>query len=173
MKYYIADTHFGHENIIRLSNRPFQTVEEMDNVMIAKWNEKITENDDVYILGDFSYKGKDPIFYLSQLKGRKYLIIGNHDTKLLKNPDHRQYFEEINSILMVDDGGTQICCCHYPMVEWNGYYRNVLHFYGHVHNTFHNATTQYAAQMPRAFNVGADIIGFTPRTLKEILEGRY
>lgn len=71
----------------------------------------------------------------------------------------------------VNDNGTQIVCCHYPMVEWNGYYRNVLHFYGHVHNTFHNETTQYASKMKNAYNVGVDIIGFTPRTLEEIING--
>ncbi len=47
MNYYIADTHFGHNNILRLSNRPFNTVEEMDKVIIDNWNSRVTDNDDV------------------------------------------------------------------------------------------------------------------------------
>lgn len=170
MNYYIADTHFGHDNIRRLSNRPFKTIEEMDRTIIDNWNSRVSDNDDVYILGDFSYKSEDPISYLKQLNGRKYLIIGNHDSKLLKNPACKKYFVDISDIKMVNDNGTQIVCCHYPMVEWNGYYRNVIHFYGHIHNNFDNETNQYISKVKNAYNVGVDIIGFMPRTLKEILE---
>ena len=83
--FYIADTHFGHDNIRKLSNRPFSTVEEMDNALINNWNSVVTDDDDVYILGDFSYKSEDPIDYLKKLNGKKHLIVGNHDNKLLKN----------------------------------------------------------------------------------------
>ena len=171
MNYYLADTHFGHDNIRKLSNRKFKTVEEMDETIINNWNNRVTDNDDVYILGDFSYKSKDPIYYLKKLNGRKHLIVGNHDTELLKNPNHKKYFVEIADIKMINDNGIQIVLCHYPMVEWNGYYRGVLHFFGHVHNTFHNETTQYASKMKNAYNVGVDIIGFIPRTLDEIMRG--
>ena len=156
MNYYIADTHFGHDNIRRLSNRPFKTIEEMDRTIIDNWNSRVSDNDDVS--------------YLKQLNGRKYLIIGNHDSKLLKNPTCKKYFVDISDIKMVNDNGAQIVCCHYPMVEWNGYYRNVIHFYGHIHNNFDNETNQYISKVKNAYNVGVDIIGFMPRTLKEILE---
>ncbi len=63
MNYYIADTHFGHNNILRLSNRPFNTIEEMDRTIIVNWNSRVTDRDDVYILGDFSYKREEPIQY--------------------------------------------------------------------------------------------------------------
>lgn len=95
MNCYIADTHLGHDNIRRMSNRPFDTVEEMDKTIINNWNSRVTDHDDIYILGDFSYKCEDPISYLEQLKGRKHLIIGNHDNKLLKNTNCRNYFVEI------------------------------------------------------------------------------
>lgn len=169
MNFYIADTHFGHDNIRRLANRPFDTVEEMDKTIISNWNSRVTDNDDVYILGDFSFKSKDPIAYLRQLRGCKHLIVGNHDNKLLKDPDCKNYLTEIVDIKMVNDNGTQIVCCHYPMVEWNGYYRNVLHFYGHIHNNFSNETNQYISKIRNAYNVGVDIIGYAPQTLEEIL----
>lgn len=170
MNYYIADTHFGHDNIRMLLERPFKSVEEMDKTIIDNWNNKITDDDDVYILGDFSYKSEDPIQYLKMLNGRKHLIVGNHDNKLLKNPTCKKYFVEIVDIKTVNDNGTQIVLCHYPLVEWSGYYRNALHFFGHVHNTFRNETTKYAMGMKNAYNVGVDVIGFAPCTLEEILE---
>ena len=73
--FYIADTHFGHDNIRKLSNRPFATVEEMDRAIIDNWNSKVKNDDDVYILGDFTYKGESYKHYLKQLNGRKHLII--------------------------------------------------------------------------------------------------
>ena len=138
MYYYIADTHFGHDNIRRLSNRPFDTIEEMDKTIISNWNSRVTDEDDVYILGDFSYKSEDPISYLKQLKGYKHLIVGNHDGRLLKNPACKKYFVEIVDIKIVNDNGTN----------------------------------QYISKVKNAYNVGVDIIGFMPRTLKEILESK-
>ena len=56
MNFYISDTHFGHANIIRLCNRPFQDVERMDNTLINNWNNTVSNKDTVYILGDFASK---------------------------------------------------------------------------------------------------------------------
>lgn len=168
--FYIADTHFGHDNIRRLSKRPFANVEEMDEVMIRNWNSVVTNNDDVYILGDFSFKSKNPAEYLKRLNGKLHLITGNHDKVTVKSC--RKYFVEICDMKEITDGDYRIVLCHYPLVEWNGYYGNTYHFYGHVHNTFHNATTAYAAKMPRAFNVGADILGFIPKKAEEIINGK-
>ncbi len=86
MKYYIADTHFGHENVLAFDNRPFSDVEEMDREMIHIWNRTVGAEDEVYIVGDFAYHNKRPAeWYLARLHGRKYLVIGNHDNKLLNN----------------------------------------------------------------------------------------
>ena len=169
MNYYIADTHFGHDNIRRFSNRPFDSVEEMDKTIIENWNKKVKPDDDVYILGDFAYKGKDYRYYLKQLNGHKHLVIGNHDTKTVNKSKGTNCFVEIENIIEVNDNGKRIVLCHYPLVEWNGYYNGAYHFYGHVHNTFHNNTTCYARDMKNAYNVGVDVIGFAPCTFEEIV----
>ena len=59
MNYFISDLHFGHLNIIRLDNRPFTTLEEMDNKLIENWNNTVTRDDTIYILGDFSWYKAD------------------------------------------------------------------------------------------------------------------
>lgn len=80
MNYYISDTHFGHKNVIRYDNRPFDSIEEMDEAMIQLWNETVNDADAVYILGDFSwYKEDKTALILGKLKGHKILIKGNHD----------------------------------------------------------------------------------------------
>lgn len=96
--------------------------------------------------------------------------MGNHDKTIIKDKKLRKYFVAIKDILMVEDQKTQIVLCHYPMVEWEGYYRNVLHFYGHIHNSHNNPTNKYIESVHNAYNVGVDILGFFPRTLKEIIE---
>ena len=78
--FFTADHHFGHENIIRFSERPFESLEQMNEEMIRKWNEKIEPGDTVYHLGDFSL-GK-PDFtkeILDRLNGNIHLIKGNHE----------------------------------------------------------------------------------------------
>ena len=56
---YTADLHLGHGNIIRLCNRPFYTVDEMNRTIIENWNSCVKPEDDIYIIGDFSYKSKE------------------------------------------------------------------------------------------------------------------
>ena len=84
MTYYTSDLHLGHENILK-QRTMFSTVEEMNTFLIEKWNKKIKKNDEVYIVGDFSYRSKTPVQeYLQMLNGSKHLIIGNHDADWLK-----------------------------------------------------------------------------------------
>lgn len=92
MNYFIADLHLGHKNCLRFDNRPFKTIEEQDNYVIENWNKKITVNDDVYILGDFSwYDDNKTIDIFSNLNGKLHLIKGNHDSKLLKNKNVQKF----------------------------------------------------------------------------------
>ena len=173
MKFYISDTHFGHENIIRHSKRPFANADEMDEKIIANWNSVVGPNDEVYILGDLAYKGsKGPAYYLNRLNGKKYFLIGNHDNEIKNNiRKYASYFEHgiIRDIFEIDDNGTRIVLCHYPMSEWNGMFRGAIHLYGHIHNNTENDTYKRTSNTPNAYNVGADILDFTPRTLNEVI----
>lgn len=172
MKYYIADTHFGHANIIKHSNRPFSSVEEMDDALVENWNSVVSSKDEVYFLGDFCFKSAShkPLYYLERLNGIKYLIVGNHDKELLKDSEAKKHFRFIRDVAVINDLDTRIVLCHYPMVEWNGYFRGVLHFYGHIHNNKENLSYKIMKDIPNAYNVGADILGLTPRTLSDVIK---
>lgn len=170
MNYYIADLHLGHSNIIRLCNRPFKDVDEMDEALIKNWNSVVTNNDDVYIIGDFCYKsGSHPVEYLKKLNGKKHLIIGNHDGRILKDPSCRKCFDSINEMLTINDNGKMVVLCHYPLAEWNGFFRNSIHIYGHIHNNTRNDTYKIVSKIPNAYNAGVDILNFTPQTLDNVI----
>ena len=169
MIYYIADLHFGHENIIRLCSRPFADAEEMDRTLIDNWNSVVTDKDEVYVVGDFCFTTKKKaVDYLVQLKGKKHLIIGNHDKGIMKDPDAVKCFESIGHMKTIRDSGRKIFLCHYPVAEWPGYYHGMIHFYGHIHNA-ENTTKEIMDGIPNAYNVGADLLGFTPRTADYII----
>ena len=84
-EWIISDTHWHHKNIIEYCNRPFSSVEEMDNTMIKKWNSVVGKDDIVWHLGDFAMGTKEQITQIvEQLNGRIYLILGNHDNHTMK-----------------------------------------------------------------------------------------
>ena len=122
MLFFIADPHFGHQNIIRYCQRPFADAAEMDRCLTANWNARVGADDDIYILGDFSLKhAPEALDYYRALNGRKHLIVGNHDLYLKEN---RKVFErELCEIcdykeLHAESGHTYILM-HYPLLFWN------------------------------------------------------
>lgn len=181
MNYFIADLHFGHKNALSFDNRPFKDIEEHDEALIKNWNNKVTIDDDVYILGDISWHNSTrTIEIMRTLNGNKHLIKGNHDGRLLKNAELRKEFLEITDYkeLTLEDG-KGIVLCHYPIPCFKNHYYGWYHLYGHVHNGFEwNMMENVKRQMTELYdtpcemyNVGCMIpyMEYTPRTLKEII----
>lgn len=175
--FYISDTHFGHFNVIRFDNLPFNTTEEMDETIIKNWNDRVSDEDVVYILGDFSwYKEEKTLEILKELKGKKVLIKGNHD-KI--SPKVARQFIKIADYLDINDNGTRVIMSHYPMPFWNGQFRDSVHLYGHVHTSHQwhmfeswmKESRQLQDIPMRAYNVGymMDYMKFGPQTLDNIL----
>ena len=172
MTYFTADNHFGHKSIINLCNRPFSSIEEMDELMIDGWNKRVKDNDDIYIVGDLMFRsGKRPEEYLDKLHGKKHLVSGNHDIywfSNLTNPD--KYFVSVNQIeYLVLEDGKRIILCHYPMLEWNHYHKGAYHIFGHIHNRCNQPWFKYVAENDRMLNAGVDINGFVPVTMTELI----
>ena len=94
MIWFSSDTHYHHNNVIRFCSRPFQSVEEMNEILIHRWNSLVKQEDSVYFLGDFSLAFR-PIETISQrLLGKKFFVAGNHDfihsyNKKSRTPENR------------------------------------------------------------------------------------
>ena len=141
----------------------------MDEMLIRLWNSRVQKEDEVYIVGDFAYRNeKSYEWYLRQLKGRKHLIIGNHDGKMLKDDKAMGYFESVDKMMHVSDCGHEICICHFPLAEWNGFYKGHWHIYGHIHNRT-EGTFQYMKQFEKALNAGACINQYTPASFWDLI----
>ena len=117
MKFYTADLHLFHFNIIRLCNRPYKTAEEMNEDLIAKWNAKVKPEDEVYICGDLVFKATDineVKKLLKSLNGKKYLVQGNHDV-FLKQIRWQDYFIKVDNYMEVADNNRFVILSHYPI----------------------------------------------------------
>ena len=144
MRYYIADCHFWHRTLNeKMDVRGFDDVEEMNDYMIEQWNKKVKKNDEVIVLGDFSWgNAQETQDVLDRLKGKIYLIVGNHDRFIEdKNFDVSQ-FGWVKQYEELKDTRRKVVLSHYPIACYNGQYRRdewgkpktyMLH--GHIHKT--------------------------------------
>jgi len=130
--WFTADQHLGHQNIIRHCNRPFQTIQEMDDTLIANWNSRVARGDLVYHVGDIIFRSANhPIQYLRRLNGKIHLFRGNHDRGMLKQCS--QHFVAIDDLKTIKVDGEKIVLCHYAMRVWDSSHRGALHLFGHSH----------------------------------------
>ena len=132
-----SDLHFGHKNIMKFCPQTrghYKDVDEMREDMIRIWNEQVEHDDLIYILGDVAFlPAADAVKIMRRLNGRKILVEGNHDRKLLNDPVFRGCFEEIHKYLWINYEGTQVIMFHYPIAEWDQMHRGSVHFHGHLH----------------------------------------
>ena len=157
--FFTSDHHFGHGGARGLFKRPFGSIAEMDAAMVARWNEVVGADDQVWYLGDFAVRqpaGRMAAL-LEALSGTKHLIAGNNDgpaTTGLAGWASVQHYAEL------DLDGTWLILCHYPLRSWNRMSRGAFNLHGHSHGRL--------APLPRQVDVGVDCSDFRPITLKEI-----
>lgn len=168
MTYFTSDQHFGHFNIIRLSRRPFLTDEEMDAALLARWNAKVKGDDTVYVLGDLFFRAAAVEPILKELKGRKHLILGNHDGSWMNRVDLSRYFESVQALKEVNVDGRLLTLCHYPMLAYPEARRGYM-IYGHIHNNVGDDYWPLIQRRPRMLNAGVDVNDFAPVTFDELV----
>lgn len=135
--WFISDTHFGHKNILKYTDRAAETVEQMDQLMIKGWNDVVGSDDLVYHLGDFGFCGvtrADDI--LAQLKGRKRLVYGNHDRGFLKKEKFTRHWEWIRPYHSFRHEGTRVNLFHFPIAAWDEQGKGAIHLHGHSHGSY-------------------------------------
>lgn len=166
--FFTADTHFGHANIIKFCARPFSSVEEMDEALIENWNAKVKECDTVFVVGDMFYRCENVAEILRRLRGKKHLILGNHDHSWTNQVNLADYFIGVDRILDIMDGKRGYTLCHYPMMQWPqercGY---MIH--GHIHNDVALDFWPLLRVRERVLNAGVDVNGYAPVSFDELL----
>lgn len=134
-EFFTSDHHFGHRAVIEYAKRPFRTVEEMDDQLIRRWNAKVSCGALVYHLGDFCFGSAARVeSLLGQLKGRIFLIRGNHD-KVIRGElvERFEWVRDYHEERM--PGGRKIVLCHYPLLTWNGAHHGSWMLHGHSHGS--------------------------------------
>lgn len=172
---YIADLHFGHENIIPLDNRPFKNTEEMAAALVRNWQKAVKDDDVVYVVGDMFWKtvpGIERARILESLPGAKVLIRGNHDG------DIGDGWAAVEKTLSIKDGRRTVYLNHYPCIAFPGFYDGDVHLYAHVHASYEANLAEKSKELLeglygtpcRMYNVGCMMpwMAYTPRTLDEI-----
>jgi calcineurin-like phosphoesterase family protein len=161
--WFTSDTHFGHENVIRYSNRPYKDKQEMDEGIIANWNSKVQPDDNVYHIGDvfFCQKAR-AIQILSRLNGKITLVMGNHDKSIRRDNDFQRYFHQVVDYLELTIEGQKMVLSHYPMMTWNGSGRGSWMLHGHCHG---NLKYPFEAKI---HDVGVDPNHYVPISFQDV-----
>lgn len=156
MFWFTSDQHYNHKNVIRFCNRPFSSVEEMDDIMIQNHNSVVKPNDVVINAGDFTLlKNKEKIYkdYINKLNGNQIFLKGSHDYWLPWNKSQQIWEKKFEQCYVV--------VCHYAMRTWARSHYNSFHLYGHSHGKLE--------PIGKSWDIGVDNNGFFPVSLDQII----
>jgi calcineurin-like phosphoesterase family protein len=177
IEFVTADNHFGHENkkkktgIRYYCNRPFASVEEMDQAMIDRWNEVVGPKDSVRHLGDFCLGGReDAQRYFSQLNGRISVVRMNwhHDRHWMRKAPSKGYQSKsghrvsLLPAMYVLERDPPVVFCHYPIARWDRWAHGAWHLHAHSHNNWHPGGL--------ILDVGVDAHAFYPLSMERVRE---
>lgn len=170
--FFSSDIHFGHANIIKYCDRPFSSVDEMDETIIDRHNSVVKPGDAWYFLGDLSFY-KDPgktAKLFDRMNGVKYWVPGNHDDTggvVLKHwaiGGDSYLLEVLPPLVEIKHLSRRpVTLCHFPMLSWNQSHRGAIQLHGHVHSK-----NPFPDPAVRRMDVGVDGHNFYPWEWEEI-----
>lgn len=175
--FFTSDTHFNHKNIMIYCNRPFETVEKMNEVLIANWNSKVPSDGIVFHCGDFALGGSE-VWHkiMPRLNGKIHLILGNHDLKNFRQ-GYADSFASVQEQLTIDIGKKKIILTHFPLLCYHdtwGTEQNCWNIHGHVHICKDKAANsgkdfeRMKLAFPTQYDVGVDLNDYTPVSFSEV-----
>lgn len=171
MIWFTSDTHFGHANVLDFCGRPWKTVDEMNDTLVATINAYVAPNDTLYHLGDFSFKMSvdDARELRKRIRCRNiHWIPGNHD-KDWSQPNVAGTFQVEPSIATLKlEGGRKIVMCHYPIMDWPGLGHGAIHLHGHIHSTPEYNEWNRDMRLLR-YDVGVDANEYAPVSIDRVL----
>ena len=157
--FFTSDTHFSHIAILKYCNRPFASVEEMNEKLIANWNSVVKSGDVVYHMGDFAWGNAEKVAAVfNRLNGHKYLVEGNHDDRTVK----RLSWEWVKESYELRYGDKSYILSHYPHRSWNKSFHGARHLFGHCHGTL--------KPWGWSFDAGVDCWDYTPISIEQVEE---
>ena len=172
--YLTSDTHFGHDREFIWKVRGFNSVKEMNETIVQKWNETVDDEDDIYILGDIILGDASNIEYVKRLRGKIHIVLGNHDTA-----KREEMYRNLPSVVEVAEVGIRLkykkhhfVLTHYPMLTGNLEKESLkqmsLNLFGHTHQA-----SNFYNDMPYMYHVGVDSHDCCPVLLDDVTEEMY
>lgn len=161
--FFTGDTHFNHEKCCSLFRKgKFSSVEEMNEVLISKWNARVKKGDRVYHLGDFALGRIDDAEVIAKrLNGDIFLLRGNHEA-IAEHPKVRDRFIWIKDYFGLRVGDQKIQLFHYPMVTWNCSHYGSWHLHAHCHGNLKDDPNL------KRLDTGVDCTSFEPISYDEV-----
>lgn len=169
--WFTSDLHFWHKNICKYCNRPYNTIEEMNQSIIDNWNSVVKEDDTVYLLGDMGFCGIEKLRSLiSQLKGHIILVQGNHDSdKAVNRLIEEGLIEGVATLCYITITGDEECpdqdltLCHFPMIDWYNKEKGAWMIHGHQHQLPNTPSCSHAH-----WDVGLDKNNMMPISFEQL-----
>jgi len=176
--WFTSDTHFGHKNIIKYCNRPWTGAQQMDDALIANWNDRVADDDIVYHLGDFTLddrryaanvfrrlNGQIRVLGYHWHHDRKWIPDGYGPTDLTSATGHAVEILPPIVVLRVPEFGKgrhamPITLSHYPLAEWEAKFHGGWHLHGHSHGN-HKAPG-------KLLDAGVDVHGYAPIAMEDL-----
>lgn len=176
--HFCSDTHWFHNNILRYCNRPFGSVEEMNEALVNNWNSVVKPDDHVYHLGDFCFGNVEKWNWClepGRLNGHIHLILGNHDPeRVFRDGTFIERFDSIDyqKILIIE--GWTVILNHFPFLSFsNNFDHKVIQLFGHIHSgpgEFGNVLPEGYKLQWNQYDVGVDNNNYTPVSWYQVKE---
>ena len=178
--WFSSDHHFFHTNILKYCNRPFESVEAMNEALVANWNSVVGPDDHVYHLGDFCFGNVEKwnwclegYPYPDRLNGHIHLILGNHDPeRVFREGTLLERFDSIDFQKIIIVEGWTVIMNHFPFSSFsNNVDHKVMELFGHIHSGpegIGNVMLDGRTLQWNQYDVGVDNNNYTPISWAEI-----
>jgi calcineurin-like phosphoesterase family protein len=179
--FFTSDTHFGHKNILRFCQRPWEDIKSHNEGLIELWNSVVGDDDIIFHLGDVCWFNArhDTLKLIKKLKGQIYIVPGNHDTiqqfELCKDLPNFHLLSDVCTVYLRDvyiQHPIELVLSHYPLMTWSHRDHKALQFFGHIHSG-PRSTCKFDCDLPLfsyQYDVGCDNNDYKPIEIRELCD---
>lgn len=173
--FFASDYHFCHANVIKYDERPFSSVDEMNDELVRRWNNKVSDDDIVMYLGDFCFNPHRAQEFLDKLNGQIHFILGNHDRlKDILRLKGLASVSDKKDIYVKDDnaqrGYQHMVLFHYAILQWEKSHHGSIHIHGHSHQSMYKNPEMAWYYKRRVLDAGCNGWNYEPFSYNEALD---